>query len=121
MQIDGNAGMVDIDGLDGEAVVETNAGTINVRNAVLRGRSRLKTNAGTVDFSGTLDPQANCRMESNLGTITATIAADTSFVVEAKTDVGSVTNQFGSNIVGMAPYGRLELYTNVGSIDVRRG
>jgi hypothetical protein len=121
LQINGNAGTIDIDGIDGEAVVTTNAGTIKMRNTKLRGRSKLMTNAGTIDFSGTLDPSATGRLETNIGTINATISRDASFVIEAKTDLGTVHNDFGNNVVGTAPFAKLELYTNMGTVTVRRG
>ena len=121
VQFEGNFGTIDIDELDGEIIAKTNAGTINVRRSILRGHSSLKTNGGTIDFTGTLDARTVCGMESNMGTIKAIIASDASFMLDAKTNLGTMNNQFGSNIVGTPPYARLDLHSNLGTIDILRG
>jgi hypothetical protein len=141
IQIEGHAGEIHIEGISGQVMVATNAGTIDVQQATLgeqsilktnagtitvqqvtlKGAARFDTNAGTITFNGTLAPQGNYRFTTNLGTIDVALSGNPSFVLEATTDLGTVDNAFGSTVVGPAPHARLDLHTNLGTINVRRG
>jgi hypothetical protein len=141
IQIEGHGGTINIEGISGQIKATTNAGTINVQQATLSEQSSLKTNAGTItvrhatlkgdtridsnvgtiSFNGVLAPQGTYRFATNLGTIDAVLSGNPSFVLTAKTDQGKVKNSFGSTIVGPAPHAQLELRTNLGTINVRRG
>ncbi len=140
IQIEGSAGTIRIEGIRGQARVKTNAGTIHVEQAALepqsllstnagtihveqstlKGQVRFDTNAGTIHFDGAIDPQGSYRFGTNAGTIDVILPVTSSFTLAASTDLGSVTNHFGSSTVGPAPHARLELSTNLGSITVRR-
>jgi len=140
IQVDGSAGSIKIEGINGQVKVGTSAGTIHVQQVTLAGQSRLTTSAGTIDvqqatlkgqvnlntntgtisFAGELDPQGYYRFGTNLGTIDVVLPGDSSFTLAVATDLGSVNNQFGSTTVGSAPHARLELRTNLGSVNIRR-
>lgn len=140
IQVDGSAGSIKIEGINGQVKVGTSAGTIDVQQVTLEGQSRLTTSAGTIDvqqatlkgqvnlntntgtisFGGELDPQGYYRFGTNLGTIDVVLPGDSSFTLAVATDLGSVNNQFGSTTVGPAPHARLELRTNLGSVSIRR-
>src|SRR5215469_64046 len=140
IQVDGSAGSIRIEGVSGKVKVGANAGTIDVQQATLEDQSRLATNAGTISaqqamlkgqvslntntgtisFAGELDPQGYYRFGTNLGTIDVALPGDSSFTLAAATDLGSVSNQFGSTTVGPAPHARLELRTNLGTVRIRR-
>lgn len=120
IQIEGNAGNVELDGLDGETTIKTNAGDIIMRNTFLRRNSNIKTNVGDIKFTGAIDPPGRHHFESNAGSIHVMLPGNASVVVQSKTDLGDVKNQFGDNIHGTPPHAMLELYTNLGDIDVRR-
>lgn len=117
-----NAGVINVQEstLSGQSLLSTNAGTVNVKNAVLRDSTRLETNAGTVDFSGSIQPGGHYHFETNAGTVSVALPSNSAFVLDAKTDLGSVNNQFGSTMVGESPRATLVLRTNMGTIDVRR-
>ena len=107
--------------LEGQASLTTNMGTIHVQQAMLKGQVNFHTNTGTIYFGGELDPQGYYRLGTNLGTIDVVLPGNSSFTLAAATDLGNVHNQFGSTTVGPAPRARLELRTNLGTVNVRRG
>jgi hypothetical protein len=141
VQIEGHAGEIHIEGISGQvwagtnagtidvqqatlsehSILKTNAGTITARQVTLKGNTRFDTNAGTITFNGILNPQGNYRFTTNLGTIDVILPGNPSFVLEATTDLGTVDNAFGGNTVGPAPHAKLELHTNLGTVNVRRG
>jgi hypothetical protein len=141
IQVDGSAGSIRIEGirgqvkvgtsagtidvqqvtLEGQASLTTNMGTIHVQQAMLKGQVNFHTNTGTIYFGGELDPQGYYRFGTNLGTIAVVLPGNSSFTLAAATDLGNVHNQFGSTTVGPAPRARLELRTNLGTVNVRRG
>lgn len=124
-----NAGIVSVQDIAGQMTLHSDAGTISANQVSLRGQSRLRTNAGSITFAGTLDPVGDYELTTNLGTVDATLVADTSFNLEAKTDLGTVTTNFplahsqmtrAYGQVGSGPYPRLQLKTNLGTITVHR-
>ncbi len=120
LRIKGNATVFHVSGISGEMDLRTNAGTIDVEQARLEGHSRLITNAGTIRFVGALDPQGDYRLQTNAGTIDVTLPQNSSFILTTSTDLGTTSNEFGSNVVGPEPRAPLDLRTNVGTVTVRR-
>jgi Putative adhesin len=116
-----NAGTIDIKNasLVNRTFVHTNAGTINVQNVNLDGGARMETNAGTISFSGSINPGDHYSFETNAGTIDMALPANTAFILDAKTDLGTVSNQFGSYSVGAGPQATLHLHTHLGTISVK--
>ena len=125
-----NAGTVSVQNVAGQMKLESDAGTITASQVTLSGRSRLKTDAGTITFDGGLDPSGDYELTTDLGTIDVTLPAGTSFNLDAKTDLGTVTTNFpisqpqkskGYGQVGVGPYPRLKVKTDLGSVRVMRG
>ena len=118
-----NAGTIDVKNasLARQSFVHTNAGTINVQHVKLEGNTRMETNAGTISFAGSINPGGDCSFETNAGTIDMALPPGTAFVLDAKTDLGTVSNQFGSVSVGEGPRATLHLRTHLGTISVREG
>ena len=116
-----NAGSIDVKNasLVSQSFVHTNAGTINVQTVNLEGNARMETNAGTISFSGSINAGGNYSFETNAGTIDMALPANTAFILDAKTDLGTVSNQFGSNSVGEGPRATLQLRTHLGTISVK--
>ncbi|MBO0779138.1 MAG: DUF4097 family beta strand repeat protein, partial [Ktedonobacteraceae bacterium] len=98
----------------------TNAGTITIVQSALKGGASFTTNAGTIHFNGSIAPNGDYIFKTNAGTIDAILPADSSFALTAHTSMGTVTNEFRSNLVGDGPYARLNLETPMGTITVRR-
>ncbi len=97
----------------------TKAGTINVQNVKLEGNARMETSAGTISFSGSIDPHGDYSFETHAGTIDMILPAGTAFMLDARTSLGTVTNQFGNTYTGEGPRARLHLYTHLGTISVK--
>lgn len=139
LHIRSDASTISVDGIHGQAIIHTNAGTIegknaslsnqssihtnagtiNLQNVNLEGDARLKTNAGTITFVGSVKPGSQSSFETNAGTIDIALPTNTVFTLEAKTNLGTVSNHFDSNSVGEGPPARLHLRTNLGTITIR--
>src|SRR6266487_5081895 len=117
-----NAGSIDVKNasLVSQSFVHTNAGTINVQDVKLEGSARMETNAGTISFSGSVNPGGDYSFETNAGTIDTVLPAGTAFILDAKTDLGTVSNQFGNVSVGEGARATLHLRTHLGTISVKR-
>jgi len=98
----------------------TNAGTISIVGSALKGNTTFTTNAGTIRFDGSLAPDNDYSFKTNAGTVDVLLPSDSSFALTAHTNLGSVSNDFRSNLVGRGPYARLNLDSQVGAISVRR-
>lgn len=132
LELKNDAGSITVNGVSGQMSCTTDAGTIKVTDAWLRGNSKLKTDAGTINFSGALDPHGSYQMTTDAGTISVTLPATASFHLDARTDVGSINSDFpiytrrdfpGGKArydVGLPPYPTLKLRTDVGSINIRQ-
>ncbi|HYB02492.1 MAG TPA: DUF4097 family beta strand repeat-containing protein [Ktedonobacteraceae bacterium] len=116
-----NAGTIDVRNatLASQSFAHTNAGTINVQNVKLEGNVRMETNAGTISFSGSIDPNGDYSFETHAGTIDMALPAGTAFILDAKTNLGTVNNLFGNTYAGEGPQARLHLYTHLGTISVK--
>jgi hypothetical protein len=125
-----NAGVVSVENVAGQMKLQSDAGTITAAQVTLSGRSRLKTNAGTIAFSGSIDPAGDYELTTDLGTIDVTLPADASFALDARTDLGTVSTNFpitrpqknkAYGQVGIGPYPRLKVKTDLGTVKVTRG
>jgi len=116
-----NAGTIDVKNasLASQTFVHTNAGTINVQNVKLEGNARMETNAGTISFSGSVNPGSEYSFETNAGTIDMALPSGTPLILDAKTDVGTVSNLFGNMHAGEGPRAMLHLRTHLGTISVK--
>ncbi len=129
LQLNTNAGNISVENIAGQMTLRSDAGTLQATQVTLQGKSRLKTDLGTVTFSGSLDPAGNYELTTNLGTINAILAADSSFDLTAKTDIGTVTTNLplsqsqrnkAYGTVGSGPYPKLKVKTDLGTINVQR-
>lgn len=125
-----NAGSVSVQNVSGQMKLQSDAGTISATQVTLYGKSRLKTNAGTITFAGSLDPAGDYQLTTDLGTIDATLPADASFNLDAKTDLGTVSTNFplkqqqknkASGKIGPGPHPHLKIKTDLGTVRVQRG
>ena len=116
-----NAGTIDVKNasLASQSFMHTNAGTIHMQNVKLEGNARMETNAGTISFSGSINPGGDYSFETNAGTIDMALPAGTAFILDAKTNLGTVSNLFGNSFTGEGPRAMVHLRTHLGTISVK--
>lgn len=133
LQISTGAGSLNVSGVSGTMSLNTHAGTIGVSGATLTGSSNFKTNAGSVNFSGSIATSGVYDFETNAGSIDVTLPAASVFHVNANTDVGSISTSFPATVnhntagasintdIGATPQATVTLKTNAGSITLNKG
>jgi hypothetical protein len=135
LQLTTNAGSINVSGIRGKMSLMSNAGIIRATQASLTGSSIFTTNAGDINFNGTIGTSGTYDFETNAGSIDMTLTGTASFHVNATTDVGSINTSFPVTVnhsdvltgaiangdVGTAPQATLTLKANVGSIGLNRG
>jgi hypothetical protein len=124
-----NLGNISVQNIAGQMKIQSDAGSISTTQVKLQGTSRMKTDAGSITFDGSLDSGGDYNMSTDLGSVTVNLPADASFRLDAKTDLGAVTtnlllpqtqNTRASGKVGIGPYPHLKLRTDLGSVHVHR-
>lgn len=129
LQLSTNFGQISVSNVAGQMTLHSDAGTIQATDVALQGKSRLKGDAGTIVFSGSLDPTGSYELITDLGTIDAILPADASFELSAKTDLGSISTNFplaqsqrtsARGNVGSGPYPKLKIKTDIGTINIQR-
>ncbi len=134
LQITTNAGSINVSGVTGKMSLISNAGTIGATQASLTGSSTFRTNAGSINFDGSIGATGTYDFETNAGSIDMTLPGTASFHLNASTNAGSITIGFpavsvqhsgaGSTAngdVGNTPGAILTLRTNAGSITLNKG
>jgi hypothetical protein len=134
LQINTNAGSINVNGVNGKMSLVSNAGTIGATQSSLAGSSTFRTNAGSINFNGSISSTGTYDFETNAGSIDLTLTGSPNFHVNATTDVGSINSSFpltvshssvGATVnsdVGTPPQATtLTLKTNAGSINLNKG
>ncbi len=106
----------------------SNAGSIGITDTSLSGSSTVRTNAGSINFTGSISTTGTYDFETNSGSIEMTLPAATSFHLNARTYAGSIRTSFPVTVkhvgavatangdVGTAPQATLTLKTDAGAI-----
>jgi len=113
-------GSIRANNINGALNAVTSNGDVVVRAASLSGTSVLATNNGSVHFEGVLDSHGTYKMKTNSGNIDLTLPNNTTFQLAASTHSGSVSNDFGSAIVGNAPRAQVTINVGSGSVVVNK-
>jgi hypothetical protein len=121
MTLHSGSGDVDARNVDGQVNATDGSGDVSVRDSTLSGQSLLETGSGDVNFSGTLAPDGSYQMRSGSGDVNVTLPNNVSFQLNAHSDSGDVSNEFGSNSVGSAPRPPLQINTGSGDIEINSG
>jgi len=133
LQIHSNAGSINVNGVSGKMSLVSNAGTIGATQSSLTGSSTIKTNAGSINFNGSISSTGTYDFETNAGSIDMTLTGNPSFNLNAITNAGSINTSFpiavnrntpgatANGVVGTSPQATLTLKTNAGSINLNKG
>ncbi len=132
LELKTGVGKIDVGNVIGQMKLASDAGSIHATHISLQGKSELKSDIGSINFSGSIDPKGTYKFLSDTGSINVTLPEDTSFHVDASTDVGSIRCKFPlksqsknshtklEGKMGNPPYAALTLKTDVGSITLKQ-
>ncbi|GHO83661.1 hypothetical protein [Dictyobacter formicarum] len=118
IQVHQHVGSIELDGIDGQLQIKMNVGSVEARNVILRRQSRISNNIGTFKLLGELDPIGTYACHTNIGDIQLHLPSTSAFEVHSHTNIGSLENQFASNVVGDAPRARLNTHVNIGAVNI---
>lgn len=120
VQVNTKAGLVQMQGISGQMAVDADAADIHMQQGTLQGNSTLQTTAGAITFQGSLDPHSTDNFNSTAGAISLTLPSDASFELKATASVGTINNEFGSDVVGSPSYAQVTVTTLVGRIIIHK-
>jgi hypothetical protein len=132
LELKTDVGRIDVSNVNGQMRLFSDAGSIHATHVSLQGKSKLKTDLGSINFSGSIKPQGTYQFFSDAGSINLSLPEDASFEVDARTDVGSIRCNFPihghskkshsklKGKVGNPPHAALTLKTDVGSITLKQ-
>jgi hypothetical protein len=105
LNVDNSIGDVTVSGFKGILLLKDDIGNIAVDHATLFDTSHLLTGTGKVTFNGGLDTtplgsdtKPRYKLQSETGTIDATLPGDTNIILDANTNAGKITSDFPINV-----------------------
>lgn len=104
----------------GSLKATTRSGDVVARDAILNGQSILKTNSGSVSFTGSLDVKGSYQLETQSGDIDLTLPENAAFALNASIDSGSINNEFGGSQVGHMPRAQIMVSIGSGSVNINK-
>jgi hypothetical protein len=126
-------GDIRVTGISGQMQLGSESGSLLVQKGILRGTSRLMTNAGAINYHEAIDPHGTYTFVSTTGLISVILPGDASFHLDARTDRGTITTDFPGvmvthrtnsaiqSTVGKPPHARVRLRSDSGSIQLYGG
>jgi len=130
LELNTNVGDIHVIGINGQVSLQSEIGSIYVKEGRLTGNSVLNTNLGSVNFYEAIDPYSSCYFATKTGSIHVILPDDTPFELDASTHFGNITTVVPdmkmayrtSNEVhgdaGVAPRSSLKLSSVTGSVSV---
>ena len=132
LEIKTTTGGLDVSGVSGQMSLQSNTGSVDVRDGVLSPGSTLNSNTGSITFNGSISQTGSYQFTTNTGSINVTLPASSVFHLDASTDTGSITSDFpgvyvqhtnftgavAHSDVGSAPQATITMTTNTGSISL---
>lgn len=135
LKIDTNNTAILVVGITGTMHLETNSGSLTVKNSTIAGPALLRSNSGAVQttqdqfngtididdnqgditFQGTLDSSGNYTFTNNGGAITLTLAQNTAVQTTATTTNGGAINSNISGVKAQSTSDGLTLQANLGT------
>src|SRR5262249_29365643 len=94
LQIHTNAGSITVNGVSGIMSLTSNAGSVGATQSSLTGSSNFQTNAGSINFNGSIGSTGTYEFQTNAGSITMTLTGNPSFHLNANTNAGAINTSF---------------------------
>ncbi len=104
----------------GGSISTGGSGSITLSNATANQQTLLKTDAGDINFQGTIGSGANVQFESGSGAITIALPASSTFHLDFSSISGALKNDFGSNDVGSGQPATLQITTSSGPVSIKK-
>lgn len=92
-------GKISVDGISGEVVIRNGFGDIEVTHGV-NATLDLSSSNGHIHYSGSLKPNAEHKLDSDFGSLTLTLPADSAFDLHLETSFGEITSDFPVTVTG---------------------
>ena len=132
LELKTTTGGLDVSGVSGQMSLQSNTGSVDVRDGVLSPGSTLNSNTGSITFNGSISQTGSYQFTTNTGSINVTLPASSVFHLDASTDTGSITSDFpgvkvqhpnftgavAHSDVGSSPQATITMTTNTGSISL---
>lgn len=95
LDIVNNVGDVRISGTEGDLRLRSNVGEITLRDVTIHEDYDVGADVGDIRFSGRLpEQQGQVLLQTNVGEVIVAVPEDSSFALDAETDVGDITTSF---------------------------
>jgi hypothetical protein len=91
LELSTSLGDIRITGISGQLSLQSDIGSIYVREGLLTGNSVLKTRLGSVNFHEAIDPLGNYQLATETGSVHVILPDDTPFELDASTNFGAIT------------------------------
>lgn len=134
VELASNVGRILITGTRADVDIETDVGEVTLQDVTPSRILQVATRIAAIELGGRLADRATYRLTSDIGRIALSLPPDSSFGIDARSDIGSVNLEFplvepqpgrglmGEEVrgdVGANPTTQLHLRSRVGSISVR--
>jgi hypothetical protein len=134
LEVNSKVGQIQVTGLHGDLTLDADVGEVILTDVRPVSRLRVTTRVANVEFAGALVPEADYTLESDVGRVALVLPEDSSFSINARSDVGEVRVDFPlvgrssregfvskevSGDVGERPTTSLRLRSRVGEISVQ--
>lgn len=132
--VDLGAGTVEVTGVEGNGDIKANVGQITLRDLNVPEHLTVESNVAEISYFGSLNPGSEYRFTSDVGAVQVQLPQDSSFAIDAASDLGAVIVDFdvvgettreltgasAKGVVGGNSDTLLYLRSNVGAIYVRQ-
>ncbi len=130
LELTTSVGDIWVTGISGQLSLQSDTGSIYVRQGCLTGYSLLRTDLGSIHFHEAIDAPGTYKLLTDTGSVNVTVPREAAFELDASTSLGSVatnipemamafsTNHEGHAIAGPPPRAQLMLRSSTGSVNV---
>jgi hypothetical protein len=91
LELSTSVGDIWVTGIRGQLTLQSDIGSIYVREGLLSGNSLLKTSLGSVNFHEAIDPSGTYHFATETGSVDVILPDDTAFELDASTNFGTIT------------------------------
>lgn len=120
VQLTEGAGNITVDDVSGQMAIHNQAGDITLNDSRLSGSSSLISDAGNIQFDGSLDQHGSYQFTTQAGNVTLTLPSNSSLNLHTQVTAGHIQNAFGDGATGSAPQAPVNVSTTAGNITINK-